>query len=874
MELKGLTDAEVKERKERGEINSVEPIVSRSYKDIFVKNTFTPFNLILFAMGAVLLILGEYRDAFAATGIIILNIIVATIQESKAKRRLDQIALLLRPKVTVIRNGTEVIVDQAEIVKDDIIKLNPGDQALVDGITLESDYLEMDESLLTGESHTVRKHVQDRIYSGSYCVTGFGYYQVDAFGDSTFASKMLSSAKKYKAKKTPLQIETTAVTELLMIVAVVFMFLMVIINIIKNSDLSIALELIIKNAVIVLDIVPIALFLLIVIAYMISAIRMANKGVLLQNSSAVESLSHVDVVCMDKTGTITTNKLVYNDMVAYRDGCEEIVKAFANATGSKNRTIEALIEKFGKTEVNVKDEIRFSSDRKYSAVRMELDGKDVSVYMGAYPSLSSKLDRKECKDDIEMYSSKGLRTILLAVAKTPDLYDSNGDPIIPDLELLAVIAIEDEVRPDCRETIDVFLNNGMDIKVISGDDPVTVNSLFEIAKIPGERKIISGEELDALSGDAKEKAILECNIFGRMKPDHKEKIINTLKNHGKYVAMVGDGVNDVKSLKAAQVGVALESGAGAARGVADIVLLNDDFSALPKSLVEGKRTVSGMRNILRLYLARNFVFAFMVFFIMIVISTIMDSSLSLFQPMQASFYALVSVGIVAFLMAIWAEPTEIKGAILPGVLNYAIPVALVLSIFAVGLYIVFYNLTLNGTLVIDFNEFQLLHYGIPEFDTVEEMCKHYGVDNIQDIPLSRTAEINARNALLLFAILAGISQIVFVMPIRKFFSIDGKTVKDVKPTILMCLLFAFVALAYWVVDTQPLLQKLITLVSFPLEYALGIIVAVVVWWFIMRQILRRNTHGIITKIAQKWFDNKYRKLYMSAKEEDDVQVED
>ena len=874
MEMKGLSDAEVKERKDRGEVNSVEPIVSRSYKDIFLKNTFTPFNLILFAIGAILLIFQEYRDAFAATGIIILNIIVATVQESKAKRRLDQIALLLRPKVTVVRNGSESIIDQSEIVKDDIIKLNPGDQALVDGIVLESDYLEMDESLLTGESHTIRKHDDDRIYSGSFCVTGTGYYKVDAFGESTFASKMLSSAKKYKAKKTPLQVETTAVTELLMIVAFVFMILMVIVTIIKNSNPSMVVELVMKNAVIVLDIVPIALFLLIVIAYMVSAIRMANKGVLLQNSSAVESLSHVDVVCMDKTGTITTNRLVFNDMVTYHDGAEELIKNFANATGSRNRTIDALIDRFGTADVKVKDEIRFSSDRKYSAVRMEVGGKDISVFMGAFPSLSNRLDRKDCKEVIDSYSSKGLRTVLLAKGAVPDLYDGNGEPFIPDLELQAVIAIEDEVRPDCRETIDVFLNNGMDIKVISGDDPVTVDSLFEIAKIPGERKIISGEELDALQGEEKEKAILECNIFGRMKPDHKEKIINTLRSNGKYVAMVGDGVNDVKSLKAAQVGVALESGAGAARGVADIVLLKDDFSALPRSLVEGKRTVSGMRNILKLYLARNFVFAFMVFLIMIVIGSFLETASSLFQPMQASFYALSSVGITTFLMTIWAEPTDTKGAILPGVLNYAVPVAAVLSLFATIIYIAFYVLTMNGTLIMELNEFQILHYGIPEFDNVPEMLEYYHVSSLADVPMHRYAEINARNALLLFVILSGISQILFVMPIRKFFSVDGNTVKDYRPTILMCLLFGFVALVYYLVNTHDVLQKLITLEIFPPLYTLSIIGLVVGWWFLMRQILRKNRKGIITNLTQRWFDRKYRKLFEYAMEEDDVQTKD
>ena len=253
---------------------------------------------------------------------------------------------------------------------------------------------------------------------------------------------------------------------------------------------------------------------------------------------------------------------------------------------------------------------RFSSERKYSAVKFNYKDGPKCVYMGALSSLGRHLD-VDVLADVERYSSRGLRTVILAKGTESDLY-RDGQEYIPDLKAIAVVAIEDEVRPDCRDTLNVFLNNGMDVKVISGDDPKTVDSLFTIAKIPGERKILSGEELDALEGEEKTKAILETNIFGRMKPDHKEMIIATLKNEGRYVAMVGDGVNDVKSLKMANVGVALQSGSGAARGVADMVLVDDNFAALPKALVEGRRTVSGMRDILKIYLSRNFLLAVLV----------------------------------------------------------------------------------------------------------------------------------------------------------------------------------------------------------------------------------------------------------------------
>ena len=262
MAVQGLTSEEVEERKAKGEINSVEPIVSRSYKDIIVKNVCTTFNMILFILGAILLLLDEPINALAATAVIILNIFIATIQEMKAKKRLDKIALLMRPKVTVIRDDQEIVIDQSEIVKDDVIILNAGDQALVDGLILEDEYLELDESLLTGESHTVRKHVGDDVYSGSYCVTGKGYYRVTAFGDDSFASKMLTSAKKFKNKMSPLQIETSAVTKLLMSLAFFFFVLMLVLCVLKYQNWDLVKKNIVLNAVIVLDIVPIALFLL------------------------------------------------------------------------------------------------------------------------------------------------------------------------------------------------------------------------------------------------------------------------------------------------------------------------------------------------------------------------------------------------------------------------------------------------------------------------------------------------------------------------------------------------------------------------------------------------------------------------------------
>ncbi|MDR0508807.1 MAG: HAD-IC family P-type ATPase, partial [Candidatus Methanoplasma sp.] len=307
MEFRGLTEKEVRDRVSEGKVNKFESPVSRSNLDIVVKNVCTTFNLILFILGAALLYFDEPISALSATGVIALNVLISTIQEMRAKKRLDKIALLLRPTVHVLRDGAEIQIDPSGIVMDDIIRLSSGDQAQVDGEILSSNSLEMDESLLTGESRTVRKRMGDTIYSGAVCITGEGHYRVTALGEDTYASKMLLSAKKYKRKNTPLQRETSTVTKMLMVMAFFFLLVLAAINAFTGSGA----KLFAIKSVLVLDIVPVALFLLITITYMIAAVRMANSGVLMQNSNSVESMSHVDTVCMDKTGTITTNKLLY-----------------------------------------------------------------------------------------------------------------------------------------------------------------------------------------------------------------------------------------------------------------------------------------------------------------------------------------------------------------------------------------------------------------------------------------------------------------------------------------------------------------------------------------------------------------------------------
>ena len=822
--MDGLTSAEVSERKAKGLANDADVRTSRTYTDIFVKNTFTPFNVVLFIIGILLVVCDEVVSAVSATGIIIANILISTIQEMRAKRKLDKISLLVRPKVSVIRDGKEIEIDQSDIVVDDLIVIRAGEQALVDGVVVRCRSTEMDESLLTGESSTVRKHEGDHVYSGSVCVTGETYYKVTAVGNDAYASQMLKSARKFTSKKTPLQMETQTITNILMLIAAILFIITIFKSIfITHEDLGQTLEVF----VLCLDVVPIALFLLITLTYMIAAARMADSGVLLQRASSVESISHVNTVCMDKTGTITTNKLRYEserDFVP-ADEVARYASVFSTLTGSKNRTMVAVQEHYGEADAELVEEIQFSSERKFSAVRARDGGRTYTMYVGAWSALGGHCRTDEDVESIiDAESRKGLRTVLLCLGDDGPLHDDSGQPLIHDLRPVAVISIRDEVRPDCRDTIQVFLDNGMDLKVISGDDPVTVDALFSIADIPGERKIISGPELDAMDPETFERTVLETNIFGRMKPENKQAVIEALKKNGRYVAMIGDGVNDVKSLKTAQVGVALESGSGAARGVADMVLVNDNFSALPKALVEGRRTVSGMRDILKIYLTRNIALAIMFIAIYVFIGYLP------MIPIQNTYYAFVSVTIMAFFMTIFAKPDDNKNLILPDVLRFCVPSAIMIAGVGLAVYAGFWMMSSNGILVIDWQHMA----DIAGLDSVDALLEKYswgaGAVNVD--------EIVARSAMLFFVSTAGILQMLLVCPRFKFLSADGRTNKSIIPIALVIFVFLviFAMYAYFPIVAVDLVE----LVLFPTEAYVLLIGIVAVWFFAELFVLKKN----------------------------------
>jgi cation-transporting ATPase E len=588
--------------------------------------------------------------------------------------------------------------------------------------------------------------------------------------------------------------------------------------------------------VVCLDIVPVALFLLITLTYMIAAVRMADSGVLLQNSNSVESISHIDTVCMDKTGTVTTNLLKYESHRSFidEDEARRLASIFAASTGSRNRTVKVLSDVFGETECELLDEVQFTSKRKYSAVRVNDGGREASLYMGAWSVLEPHCaDSATISSLIKEESSKGMRTVVLCKGDGP--LRSGDEPVITDLKPVMLVSISDEIRPDCKETIKTFVDNGLDIKVISGDDPSTVDAIFSLAGIPGERKLISGAEMAAMDGKKKEEAILGSNIFGRMRPEDKEEVIDVLVRNGRYVAMIGDGVNDVRSLKSAQVGIALGSGSNAARGVSDMVLMDDSFSALPKAIVHGRRTVSGMRDILKLYLTRNFALALLFVCVYFTIGSVP------LIPIQNMFYALLSVSAIAFFMTLFAKPEGSSGLILPKVLKFAIPSAICISVFGILVYAATWIAVGDGTLAPDY-EWMASVGGFADADALLAHMSWSG---------SGWEEICARSAMLLFITLAGVGQIMMVSPYFRFMSVDGGTNKSLLPWFVIGLIALALAAAF--IWFPVVLVYLVEMVIFP-SWFYGAMAAALVVWFVIERTIHR--HGIMDGLADR-FEKRY-----------------
>lgn len=650
--IAGLSQSEAESRRDRGQSNAYHAATTRSYGKILRDNALTFTNIVLASIGTLLIVTGQLQDALGTCALVIFNVCAGVVQEGRAKHTLDRTALLTRPQAAVVRDGREHIVDPSEIVLGDVLMVRPGDQIMVDGEVIGEGRINVDESLLTGESDQVEKGAGDHLLSGSFCMAGTAAYVAEKVGAESYAHRITREVRTFRRVKTRLQMDVEQIVRLLVVLASQLAILFALSAILRSTSLDESVQI----AAVVMALVPQGLLAMTTVSYGMAAVRMAGKGVLIQQANAIESMSHVDVVCLDKTGTLTTNSLHLDEVRPLGTGIEELnhaLRAFVGSVPDGNRTTDAIRSRFGSQTLQIRQSVPFSSERKWSGV-VFADGPMRGAYILGAPEilLPSVHTRGAIGSQVAEATKQGLRVLLFA--RAPDsmsLHDIDGSPERPSkLTPLGLLNFRDELRPEAQETLRKFAEAGVEVKLLSGDNPETVAAFVRQAGFGPDSRLISGPELAQLDGATFSRAVAETSIFGRLTPQQKQQIIRSLGESGKYVAMVGDGVNDVLALKESSVALAMQSGSQVTRGMADIVLMENSFAALPLAFREGQRIIQGMIDVMRLLLTRTLSLG-----LLIVGSAIVGVRFPI-TPRQDGIISVLTVGIPILGLTAWARP--------------------------------------------------------------------------------------------------------------------------------------------------------------------------------------------------------------------------
>jgi len=659
----GLTAAEVADRTARGLTNVSGERTSRTLTEIIRANVFTRFNAILGTMLGLILVFGSPADGLFGF-VLIGNSLIGIVQEYRAKRTLDKLAVLNAPIARVERDGVVEEIPVEEIVLDDLVDLRSGDQVPADGTVRSSDGLELDESLLTGESDPVVKQPGDDVLSGAIVVAGAGHFQTTAVGDEAYARKLAAEARRFTVTHSEL---VAGINEILKYVTWVLVVVgpLLFLRQLQDQSFSNAITGAVAGVVLM---VPEGLVLLTSISFGLAAVILARRRVLVQELPAVEGLARVDVVCLDKTGTLTEG-IVEFDRIELVEGADEATVAAAlgalNHEEGGNATQDAIAATFAAPADWERDGIvPFSSARKWSAASY---GDHGSWILGAPEMVLLEADNpvRHRADEI---AATGNRVLLLARCDA-----LAGDELPSRIEPIALVLLEEKVRPDAAETLAYFHDQGVSLKVISGDNPRTVGAVARRVGLPD-----AGEPIDAreLPEDIDELAeILDTHsVFGRVTPQQKRGMVKALQSRGHVVAMTGDGVNDALALKDADIGVAMGSGAAATRAVAQLVLLDSEFSTMPGVVAEGRRVIANIERVSNLFLTKTTYAALLAIFIVV------TGWPYLFLPRQSTIVNGLTIGIPAFFLALAPNKQRYLPGFVRRVLRFSIPAGVIIAI--------------------------------------------------------------------------------------------------------------------------------------------------------------------------------------------------
>ncbi len=810
--LTGLSDREAASRRAAGQGNNVPIQTSRTYWDIFRDNLFTFINGVYFFLSLVLIVLGRASDVVVLAFVILLNVVINVVQEIRAKKKLDRIALVTRPQASLIRDGQERDLDPAEIVVGDLLVVRPGDQIVVDGAVADGE-IKVDESLLTGESDLIVKQVGSPVYSGSFCVSGKASCLAEKVGADSLANKMTAEARKFRKVLTPLQRQINLIIRLLLGIAILLGLITTLRIVLGVTSLTAGIQ----NIAVIVGLVPSGLYLMITLAYAFGAVRIAQQSALVQQANAVESLSNVDVICLDKTGTLTANRINLQTLQPVgldRAKLETLLGQFAASVSASNATNAAILAVLPSHQQPLKREIPFSSAHKWSGVSFEhLSG---LYLLGAPEILAQAMALPDfLQADIKAGADQGLRVLLFAQSAAEQVEsDAAGNPLLPeDLKPLGVLYFGDELRPGARQTLDEFRAAGIQVKVISGDNPATVAALAKQAGLGNEIIAVSGQQLEQMDEAVFTQTAAESTIFGRITPEQKARLVQSLQSRQHYVAMMGDGVNDVLSLKQANVGIAMESGSQATRGVADIVLLQDAFGALPQIFLEGQRIRNGAADISKLFMVRIFSF------ILAIIAVGMISLSFPFGIKTSTIVTFLTVGIPPFFVTLWAKPGKLQMGQGNAFLHFVMPATLTLGLASILVYI--YFLAENVGPVFEWLSGQI---------SFTELDQQIGLEDIF------RAQRIAETALITMQVLGGLLLLLFLKPPAPAWVGGEPLSRDWRYAAITGLLL----LLYGLILAVPRLRNFFELYPLDLPHYLGIGLVSLIWALLLRLIWRNS----------------------------------
>ena len=689
----GLSKSQVEERQEQGLVNRAQKKYSKTYKSIFISNICTFFNLLCLLAALALLSAHAPITQFTFVLIFLCNICMGIIQEIRAKKKIDRLSILSSPTARVIRDRKKREIPISEIVLDDILLLGAGQQVPADCIMLDG-AAELNESLLTGESVPVKKENGETLYAGSFVASGHCAVRVDKIGEDTYISKLTARAKKYKRPNSEIMNSINLfikVIGFIIIPIAIFMFLTNFKNLggswadiragggffatlfSNNPTLNDTIQ---KTCSVVIGMIPSGLLLLTTVALSVGMIRLAKYNTLVQDMYSLEMLARVNVLCLDKTGTITDGRMKVSDCVLLNNATEysvdDILGSMLASLKDNNQTSIALYERFGHSSaLQASAILPFSSARKLSAVTF---GEAGTFAMGA-PEFVLKPMPIRVEKIVKQYAQMGLRVLVLAHSPA----QIQGDKLPTVFRPIAIITLSDNIRPDAIETIKWFRENDVAVKVISGDNPVTVSEVARRAGIKNASQFLS---LEGLSDIEVENAANQYTVFGRVTPEQKAILIRSIKKAGNTVAMTGDGVNDILAMKEADCAVSVASGSDAARNVSNLVLQDNNFGSMPKIVNEGRRVINNIKDSASLYIMKTLLT------MLLALVCIFTGSAYFFTTNNMLMFEVLISAIPSFVLSLQPNTNRVKGKFIPFVVSRAMPGAFTMAFGILALYII------------------------------------------------------------------------------------------------------------------------------------------------------------------------------------------